>query len=230
MQDCAMRMTARLARYTSAWTRFDQIRRFTLEDHSLEELLDLVFTYAYGFFEPIQIRDEILEALRQIQVLRPRYVVELGTAHGGTLLLWSRVAHPEATLITIDLPGGQFGGGSSILRVPLIRRLGLPRQKIHIIRADSHSGGTLEQTRTYLDGHAADFLFIDADHTESGVRADYRMYSPLVRPGGIIGFHDIAIQSPEYGVQTLWKELSERGNARAILAKPNPFGIGLLYC
>jgi hypothetical protein len=34
-------------------------------------------------------------------------------------------------------------------------------------------------------------LFIDGDHTYEGVRRDFEMYSPLVRKGGIIAFHDI---------------------------------------
>ena len=160
---------------------------------------------------------------------KPRYVIELGTSLGGTLLLWSRVAHPEATIVTIDLPGGDFGGGSSYLRVPLFRRICLPTQKLHLIRADSHNPETLELTRRHLEGHDADFLFIDADHTEKGVRSDYQMYSPLVKRGGIILFHDIAIDNPEYGVKRLWNELVRKHEHREFLGKPTPWGLGLLY-
>lgn len=207
----------------------DRIRNLTLEKCSLEEVVDTVFAYADGFFAPIQIREEIIEALEQIRQLRPRYIVEVGTAGGGTMLLWLRVAHPEATIVTIDLPGGEFGGGSSPLRVPLFRRLGLPGQTIHLIRGDSHAAATIEKTRQYLAGNAVDFLFIDADHTEAGVRADYKMYSPLVRSDGMIAFHDIAIKNPEYGVKALWNELSATTPSRAILGNPLAYGIGLLY-
>lgn len=224
-----MNKIARLIRYTSAWANLSQIQELTLEKYSLEEVVDRVFAYAGGFFEPIQIREEILQALEEIRKLRPRYIVEVGTAGGGTMLLWLRVAHPEAVIVTIDLPGGAFGGGSSPLRVPLFRRLGLPAQTIHLIRGDSHDPATLELTRQYLGGNAADFLFIDADHTESGVRADYAMYSPLVRGGGMIAFHDIGIKNPEYGVRKLWGELSATGRSRAILGQPQAYGIGLLY-
>jgi predicted O-methyltransferase YrrM len=224
-----LNILARLSRYASAWAHLDQIRGLTLEKYSLDQLVDRAFSYAGGFFEPIQIREEILEALEQVRKLQPRYIVEVGTAGGGTMLLWLRVAHPEAVIVTIDLPGGDFGGGSSKLRVPLFRRLGLPGQTIHLIRGDSHDPATLELTRRYLGGNAADFLFIDADHTEAGVRADYAMYSPLVRPGGMVAFHDIAIKNPEYGVKKLWEELSATKQNRAILGKPQAYGIGLLY-
>ena len=143
--------------------------------------------------------------------------------------MWSRVAHPEATIVTIDLPGGEFGGGSSYLRVPLFRRLPLPGQTLHIIRGDSHNPRTVELTKKYLHGNPADFLFIDADHTETGVRSDYGMYSPLVRKGGMIAFHDIAITRPEYGVRKLWSELKTQHPTRECLGKPLAYGLGLLY-
>jgi len=224
-----MNILARTVRYASAWRNLNRIQNLTLEKCSVEELVDTVFTCADAFFEPIQIREEIIGALQEIRKLRPRYIVEVGTAGGGTMLLWLRVAHPEAKIVTIDLPGGRFGGGSSPLRVPLFRRLGLPGQTIHLIRGDSHDPATLELTRQYLAGNAADFLFIDADHTPEGVRADYSMYSPLVRPGGIIGFHDIGITNPVYGVRALWQELATTKPSREFLGQPETYGIGLLY-
>ena len=33
-----------------------------------------------------------------------------------------------------------------------------------------------------------DLLFIDGDHSYEGVRQDYKMYSKLVRDGGLIAF------------------------------------------
>ncbi len=35
-----------------------------------------------------------------------------------------------------------------------------------------------------------DLLFIDADHTYEGVRRDHLTYAEMVRPGGIVAFHD----------------------------------------
>jgi cephalosporin hydroxylase len=223
-----MTLAGRLARYIDAWARFHEIRALNLEKQPLEDLLDKVFAYAGGFFEPVQIRSEILGALQEIRKLRPKYIVEVGTAGGGTLLLWSRVAHPEATIITIDLPGGDFGGGSSPLRVPLFRRLPLPTQTLHLIRGDSHAQSTVDLVRQYLQGNPADFLFIDADHTAEGVRADFKMYSPLVRPGGMVLFHDIAITRPEYGVRDLWLELKNEYPSQEFIGEPIAYGLGLL--
>jgi predicted O-methyltransferase YrrM len=224
-----MNIASRLARYLGVWAQFHKVSALDVNRMSIDDLVREVMQFGGGFFAPIQIESEITEALREIHKLRPKYVVEVGTAGGGTLLLWSRVADPEATIVTIDLPGGDFGGGSSPLRVPLFRKLPLPTQTLHLIRGNSQIQETVELTRSYLKGNPADFLFIDADHTAKGVRTDYGLYSPLVRPGGIIAFHDIAIKRPEYGVQALWSELKEKHQNREILGTPLAYGIGLLY-
>jgi len=54
-----------------------------------------------------------------------------------------------------------------------------------------------------------DFFFIDEDHTYDRVKQDFEMYSKLVRPGGIIGFHDIFPGPPETvgGVPRFWDEV-----------------------
>jgi predicted O-methyltransferase YrrM len=219
----------RVSRYLGVWAQFHKLSAMDLSRMSIEELVGNVMRFGNGFFAPIQIESEIIEALYEIQKLKPKYIVEVGTAGGGTLLLWSRVAHPEATIVTIDLPGGDFGGGSSQLRVPLFRKLPLPGQTLHIIRGNSQIQETVDLTRSFLTNKPADFLFIDADHTAKGVRTDYGLYSPLVRKGGIIAFHDIGITRPEYGVRALWMELKEKHETREIFGKPLTYGIGLLY-
>jgi hypothetical protein len=59
------------------------------------------------------------------------------------------------------------------------------------------------------------------------------MYHPLVRPGGLVAFHDI-VKTPWEGceVDRFWAELTQQKelNPRAIVGKfPSPFGgIGLV--
>ena len=50
----------------------------------------------------------------------------------------------------------------------------------------------LKKIKEVLNNGKIDFLFIDADHSYKGVKKDFKMYSPLVRLGGIIAFRDIA--------------------------------------
>ena len=52
-----------------------------------------------------------------------------------------------------------------------------------------HVGLTSEVVRKY-DGRPIRFLLIDADHSYEGVRADFRLWSPLVVGGGLVVFDD----------------------------------------
>jgi predicted O-methyltransferase YrrM len=60
------------------------------------------------------------------------------------------------------------------------------------MRANSHESSTLDQVKRLFKGQQIDMLFIDGDHTYEGVKMDWEMYSQLVRPGGLVVFHDVA--------------------------------------
>ncbi len=51
-----------------------------------------------------------------------------------------------------------------------------------------------------------DFLFVDAGHSHADVQNDHAAYGPLVRPCGIVAFHD-ALQRPGFEEVTVWKYL-----------------------
>jgi len=151
----------------------------------------------------------------------------------GTLFLFSRITDPEATIISVDLPGGAFGGGYPEWKMPLFEGFAKNGQRIKLLRADSHSTETIDLVKTALDGRLIDFLFIDGDHTYEGVKTDFEMYSPLVREGGIIAFHDIVPGSLENvgGVSKYWSEIKLNFNYTEIVNDWNQggYGIGVIY-
>jgi len=65
------------------------------------------------------------------------------------------------------------------------RRFAQPGQSLHLFHADSHLPGTRERLKTVRPLQGIDFLFIDGDHTYENAKADFGMYSLLVRQGGI---------------------------------------------
>ena len=181
---------------------------------------------------PFQVRAEFLQLLHLVRERRPATMVEIGTGSGGSLFLFCAVLPDDATVISMDMPHGPFGGGYGSHRILLLHSFARRRQRVHLVRADSHAPATLERIRRLLEGRAVDFLFIDGDHTYEGVRTDFERYAPLVRPGGLIALHDIVEMPgrPEYGVARFWRELRGRFGGREIVEDPTRggFGIGVI--
>lgn len=192
-------------------------------------LVRLVDGYCDGFIRPIQFEDEIVALMDRVRELNPKVVLEIGTHWGGTLLFWAHVAAEDALIISCDLPGGDFGGGYSEARVPLYRGFALKGQTMELVRADSHSPDTLAKIHSILGDRSVDFLLIDGDHTYEGVKADFEMYSNLVRPGGLIAFHDIASSYDRTEVERFWKEVKQGREFEEFINNPGGlYGIGLI--
>ena len=105
----------------------------------------------------------------------------------------ARLSAPRATIISIDLPGGKFGRTE---QDPLFA-LSCVRQIVSEHARDSWRFSLEEvSARVKHITQSLDVLFIDGDHTYEGVKDDFLSYSPLIRRGGIVAFHDIA-EHPE---------------------------------
>jgi cephalosporin hydroxylase len=172
---------------------------------------------------------EIRSFLAMASSLRPRAVVEIGTAAGGTLFMLACIASRDARIVSVDLPGGAFGGGYSWWRKPLYRSFARDRQRVVLLRGDSHAPATVARVRTGLDGRPIDLLFIDGDHTFAGVRADFDAYAAWVRPGGLIAFHDIKDDpgQPQLEVGRFWREVATRFASREFVESPGQSGYGI---
>jgi len=169
--------------------------------------------------------DEILAARR------PQAVLEIGTAHGGTLFFLTRVASPDATIVSLDLYGGRLGTGP--LRTLLYKQFALRRQRIHLPLGDSHSLEMLNEIKRILAGQALDCLYIDGDHYYEGVKRDFELYVPLVRKGGIVILHDIVDGPPEFvgGVPVFWREIKSGYRITEFIQDPKQggWGIGVIH-
>jgi cephalosporin hydroxylase len=193
------------------------LRAAAAERPEIEAWIALVqrFNYAGITIESWQIPSEITGFLRILEAEPPQRVLEIGTAKGGTLFLLTRVAAPEALLISVDLKRGRFGGGYPAWRAPLYRSFAREAQRVKLVMGDSHEPRTREQVQRLLDGKPIDLLFIDGDHSYEGVEKDFADYAPLVRSGGLVAFHDIVPGGPRKhgdpgGVPHFWPELKAK--------------------
>ena len=114
---------SRAARYVKAYMGIGELNRLTasLIDRP-EEMLAETVKYCDAFLHPFQVPEELVRLMEDVKKLNPQTVLEIGTHRGGTLYLWARLARPDAILVSIDLPGGKFGGGYSPFRAPIYRR------------------------------------------------------------------------------------------------------------
>ena len=194
-----------------------------------DELVD--FSMRHSAIAPLQRRSEFLEYARIVAAQGPSTALEIGSFRGGTLFVLTRLATDRATVISLDLPMSLFGRVCRWVQIPMFQRFTRNGQTLHLLRADSHRRDTLSRVAKLLNGRRLDLLFIDGDHTYAGVRADFEMYAPMVRPGGIVAFHDIAPQPPPSEVVRLWQEIKPRYRHREILHSTarDAMGIGVLW-
>jgi predicted O-methyltransferase YrrM len=188
------------------------VRRF--RPANLNHAIDFAASFEHGriSIRTMQIPGEVRSFLELLASDPPRTVLEIGTGLGGTLFLIAQVARQDALLVSMDFPQAihRFGGQPEYARRGrLYQALGRHRQRVVFLAADSHLSQTRAQVDDILGGAPLDVLFIDGDHTAAGVKADFQMYSPLVRSGGLVAFHDIVPGPPEGvgGVPGFWQKI-----------------------
>lgn len=223
---------------SGAIKRFRKERRGALDFEASWELSN---RFAYGLkrkslnfnLVPFQKKLEIASLVKTVAEAKPKIILEIGTAGGGTLFYWTQAAAPDATIISIDLPFGRFGAGYLPTKAKFLKSLAQADQKICLIAADSHQEETFKKLTALLQGRKIDFLFIDGDHTYSGVKADFTTYGNLVGPGGLIALHDIIYHQfdPEAEVYKFWQEIKEHYRTEEYVEAEaqDGYGLGLIH-
>jgi cephalosporin hydroxylase len=210
------------------WRALRRLRQY----HEIPRSLDEVVSWAMDFgggglmrIKTLQRRSEITRLAESVRELHPSLILEIGTARGGTLLIWSTLASEE--VITCDL-------NDLTAQTPLFTRLPPPGSncRVTLLSGNSHEPDFKARVVAALAGRQVDFLFIDGDHRENGVTADYLDYSGFVRPGGIIAFHDIVANQPlaTNQVHPFWQRLKQVAEVEEFIEDPAQcgFGIGIM--
>jgi predicted O-methyltransferase YrrM len=124
-----------------------------------------------------------------VRATKPTICVEIGSARGkSTCFTALGLQHNGAgTLYAIDPHiKTNWNDTDSMETWPIIQRnlrtLGL-EQEVNLIRSISE-----EAVKSWK--LPIDLFFIDGDHTYSGVKRDFELFLPYMRPHGLILFHD----------------------------------------
>ena len=184
-----------------------------------------------GAFQKISELAPLIRILRRRTLLT---VVEIGTFKGGTMWLWCQMANDDANIISIDLKPTT----KTEKRIAkYLYGLAVENQKVSLVRGDSGDIETKHQLIDKLGPSKIDFLFIDGNHSYRAVKRDFELYSPLVRKGGLVAFHDILYHPnfPETQVDKYWNELRSKYKFREFIDLEDKRGwgqwggIGVLY-
>lgn len=207
-----------------------RLEKFHAAPRSLPDVVDWALDFRGGGgpyrVKTLQKRSEILRLAERVAALNPERILEIGTARGGTLLIWSSLARTQ--VVSCDLRNLD-------LQRELFTRFTPPSSqcKVTLISGNSHETSMVDRVQAALGGQQVDFLFIDGDHTESGVADDFRMYKHFVRPGGLIAFHDIVERQPlaTNQVQFFWPRVKNDFRHEELIDNPaqTGYGIGVLH-
>lgn len=182
----------------------------------------------------VQKRDEFWWLWQRLSKLKPKSILLLGAAFGGSLYMLSKL-RPQY-LVCIDVVGGV--GGDVKCKPALdyvlneIRKT--PIKFIHIAK-DTQIVNTKVELVYQMEAVQkckawVDFLYIDADHSEGATESDYVMYSPLVVRGGIIGIHDISPGCAEWiKVAPAWNRLKAGKKFEECMTPSDIGGTGIIY-
>jgi predicted O-methyltransferase YrrM len=217
-----------------------KLKKAVAKCKSWKELINLTYTFQFNIYKnkffrfgilPLQVKEELIDFLKIFIMQHPKIIFECGTASGGNLFLLTRFSDEDSIIISVDLPGGKFGGGYPSWKIPFYKSFASYNQKIILIRDDSHKISTLESLKEVLNNRKIDVAYIDGDHTYSGVKRDFEMYKDLIKPEGLIVFHDIVPhKNKSVGVPKFWQEIHKGYEFKEIVKdwNQNGSGIGIL--
>lgn len=155
-----------------------------------------------------------LLVMSMVAMLRPRRVFEFGTHTGGTTALVAMNTADDAEIFTLDLPpSGEVPAGATDLPHIAAARAALGKA----FRGTPWDGGKIKQllgNSAHFDygpyHESIDLVIVDASHSPQFVRNDSLHAFRMIRPGGVILWHDYESMRSAYGVTAFCNRLRER--------------------
>jgi predicted O-methyltransferase YrrM len=149
-----------------------------------------------------------------VAMLRPKRTFEIGTSQGRTTALMAMNTPEDSHIFTLDLdPSKPLPGQVTDMHLIELakKELGIAFRgtnwapRITQLLGDS---GTFDFSPYY---DSMDLVTIDGSHSYPFVRSDSFNAFRMIRPGGVIQWHDFESMRSEYGVSRFVDELRQRG-------------------
>lgn len=152
------------------------------------------YTGVPGWQEP-QEEEALISLARQYVPFHDGVIVEIGGEYGRSAAEFAYACEgcENIRIVTVDLfPGnhhiaGQHGGLLAVWRHNLIEAGIQNYTNVTLVPIRGDSGEIGNSWNTPID-----CLFIDGDHTYEGVKRDIEAWTPHVKVGGVVIYHDVA--------------------------------------
>jgi len=170
---------------------------------------------------PRAMRFYVLTLYEIIRESKPNKVLSIGVQNGisDKCILIAMGMNKFGTLVSVDQKHRETILDAEYSDV---------KDRWKFIKGNSHSPETLQAVKdTLVDGEKFDILFLDGDHRMPGIQQDWNDYMPLVKPGGLIIFHDTI--NPNEQVKEVWNHIDwEKFNFTWGIARSHiPVGFGI---
>lgn len=154
--------------------------------------------YSYNFSwlgRPIiQYPQDIIAVQELIWSVQPDLIVEIGIAHGGSIIFSASMLElnaacggpPEARVVGVDIDIREHNR-RAIEDHPMSRR-------IDMIEGSSISDEVIDQVSALASEAQKILVFLDSNHTHAHVLAELEAYAPLVSPGSYCVVFDTLIE------------------------------------
>lgn len=176
-----------LVRHLTRPARFKGVDQWPRHLVGFEDLAFLFSSNNFNFGLALLSFDEAAYLFRLTRELGPATIVEIGRYKGGSTVLLAAAMDRESHLYSYDLHV-KLQHEVSGLELDAETKSALARyglaERVNLIVADS--------TTAPPPAEQCDLIFVDGDHTYSGVRRDYENWRPFVPSGGHLLFQDAA--------------------------------------
>jgi cephalosporin hydroxylase len=185
-----------------------QLHSKVLNDKQIETLNDFrgvwhgrdggVFSNKFLGVSTLQNPLDVWITLEIMWEVKPDIVIECGTYHGGSALLWATMLeqiNPEGRVITIDIEDK---------REPDAKTFDIAKRKVDFLLGSSTSPKIVQEVEKRVEGKRV-LVILDSLHTPEHVLNELRAYSPFVQTGSYIIVQD-TIVGPDKAIEKFFTE------------------------
>ena len=175
---------------------------------------------------------EMQQLIKRLHTIKPQRILEVGSLYGGTLWTWMN-EFCGTTVVSVDMIADNAEHPKENV---LECRKHWERWAIELVCLLRYYVGPSDHPEILkaVRKHAPyDFIFVDAGHKYHEVEADYRNYWPMLRPGGLMAFHDVAYPENDRSIPIgrWWQEIKKSGayKTEEFIPRLDVWGIGLIW-